>query len=184
MERDASGLKLQLGAQAPYFSLKGTDGKIYSLEEFTEAKALVIFFTCNHCPYAQAYEQRICALSELYRPQGVQFIAICSNDSRGYPQDSFENMVEKSRQLGFPFPYLHDETQITAKAYDAACTPECYLFNAERKLCYHGRIDDNYRDPSHVTRSDLADAIEAVLEGRTPDSPLTSAIGCSIKWKI
>lgn len=183
MEREATGLKLALGSQAPYFSLKGTDGKIYSLESFKEATALVIIFTCNHCPYAQAYEQRICSLAEMYRDQGVQFVAICSNDSRGYPQDSYENMVEKSRSLGFPFPYLHDETQVTAKAYDAACTPECYVFNGERQLCYHGRIDDNYRDPSHVTQTELADAIEALIEGRPPEATLTPAMGCSIKWK-
>jgi peroxiredoxin len=183
MEREATGLRLELGSSAPYFSLKGTDGKIYSLEEFRDSKILVILFTCNHCPYAQAYEQRICTLAELYRPQGVQFVGICSNDSRGYPQDSYENMVEKSKALGFPFPYLHDETQITAKAYDAACTPEAYVFDSERKLRYHGRIDDNYRDPSHVTKADLADAIEAILDGRRPEAALTGAIGCSIKWK-
>lgn len=184
MERDATGSKLKLGDKAPYFSLKGTDGKIYSLEEFKDAKILAVIFTCNHCPYAQAYEQRICSLAELYRPRGVQFVTICSNDSRGYPQDSFDNMVEKSKSLGFPFPYLQDETQVTAKAYDAACTPECYVFDSERKLRYHGRVDDNHRDPAHVTHHDLADAIEALLEGTVPEIPLTPAMGCSIKWRL
>ncbi len=184
MEREAAGLKLKLGSRAPYFSLKGTDGRIYSLEEFKPAKCLVLIFTCNHCPYAQAYEQRICSLAELYKPRGAQFVGICSNDSRGFPQDSFENMVEKSKLLRYPFPYLHDDTQVTARAYDAACTPECYVFDGERKLAYHGRVDDNYREPSAVTHHDLADAIEAVLEGRQPETPLTPAMGCSIKWKL
>lgn len=183
MERDASGSKLKIGDKAPYFSLKGTDGKIYSLAEFTDAEALVVIFTCNHCPYAQAYESRICSLAELYRPKDVQFVTICSNDPRGYPQDSFELMIEKSKSQGFPFPYLHDETQITAKAYDAACTPEAYVFDRERKLRYHGWIDDNYRDADKVTRHDLSDALDAILEKREPEHQVTAVIGCSIKWR-
>jgi len=183
MNRQAEGLKLSLGTQAPYFSLKATDSKIYSLAEFSDAKVLVIIFTANHCPYAQGYEQRICSLAELYRPSGVQFITICSNDARGYPEDNFENMVSKSQMLGFPFPYLHDETQVTAKAYDAACTPECYVFDSERKLRYHGRVDDNHRDPTLVVHNDLAEAIESLLSGNEIAEPLTPAIGCSIKWK-
>ena len=183
MNREATGLKLKLGSPAPYFSLKGTDFKIYNLAEFSEAEVLVVIFTANHCPYAQSYEQRICSLAEIYRPQGVQFVAICSNDAKGYPEDNFQNMVRKSEQLGFPFPYLHDENQTTARAYDAACTPECYVFDAERKLRYHGRVDDNYRDATLVARHDLADAVEAILAGRPVEEPLTPCIGCSIKWK-
>jgi peroxiredoxin len=183
MNREATGLKLPLGSTAPYFSLKGTDSKIYSLPEFAEAKVLVVIFTANHCPYAQSYEKRICSLAEIYRTQGVQFVAICSNDAKGYPEDNFENMVRKSEQLGFPFPYLQDETQVTARAYDAACTPECYVFDYERKLRYHGRVDDNHRDPTLVAHHDLADAIEALLAGKEVAEPLTPCIGCSIKWK-
>lgn len=174
---------LTIGQTAPYFSLKATDSKIYSLQEFVEAKVLVVIFTANHCPYAQAYEQRICSLAELYWPQGVQFVSICSNDPRGYPEDSFENMCAKSKLLGFPFPYLHDETQITAKAYNAQCTPECFVFDEKRVLRYRGRVDDNYRDPTLATQHDLANAIEAILNGMNVPIPLTPALGCSIKWK-
>lgn len=183
MQRESGGLKLALGEHAPYFSLKGTDGKIYTISDFRDRKGLVIIFTCNHCPYAQAYEGRIVELAAEYQPQGVQFITICANDSVGYPEDDFEHMVEKSRKLGFPFPYLHDETQAVAKAYDAACTPEVYLFDGEHRLCYHGRIDDNYQDRSQVTHEDLRNAIRALLEGQAPEPALTPAIGCSIKWK-
>jgi peroxiredoxin len=184
MERTASGLKLQLGERAPYFSLKGTDSKIYSLADFQGASALVVLFTCNHCPYAQAYESRIVEMALAGREKGVKFVAICSNDPIGYPQDDFESMVEKSKQLGFPFPYLCDDQQITAKAYDAQCTPEAYLFDAELKLQYHGRIDDNYQNPILVEHHELQDAINAVLDGRRPEQQLTPAIGCSIKWKV
>ncbi len=188
MERQASGLKLQLGEKAPYFSLKGTDGKIHNLSDYvakdhTSKKGLVVVFTCNHCPYAQAYEQRLITLALNYQEKGIQFVAICSNDSAGYPQDDFDHMVEKSKELSLPYPYLHDITQSVAKAYDAACTPEVYLFDSEQKLCYHGRIDDNHRDPKSVEHHDLRNALEAVLSGQPPESPMTSAIGCSIKWK-
>jgi len=183
MNKPAPKQKLSIGHPAPYFSLKATDSKIYSLAEFDEAKVLVIIFTANHCPYAQAYEQRICSLAELYQAKGVQFLSICSNDPKGYPEDSYENMRAKSKLLGFPFPYLHDETQVTARAYDAVCTPECFVFDAKRKLRYRGRVDDNHRDPTLVAHHDLADAIEALLQGEEVNEPLTSALGCSIKWR-
>jgi len=178
-----SGFKLQLGEQAPYFSLQGTDGKIYSLADFRNERGLVVLFTCNHCPYAQAYEERIKALAEKYQPEGVQFVAICSNDAVGYPEDSFDNMVKKWKLTGWPFPYLQDETQSVAKAYDAACTPEAYVFDAEQHLAYHGCIDDNHADTNGVSKHYLRDAIEAVLAGNPPKQPLTEAIGCSIKWR-
>lgn len=184
MERPSSGLKLQLGEKAPYFSLKATDSKIYSLSDFQGASALVVVFTCNHCPYAQAYESRIVDLAQRGKERGVKFVAICSNDPVGYPQDDFQSMVEKSKQLGYPFPYLCDDAQITARAYDAQCTPEAYLFDPQMRLQYHGRIDDNYQNPLLVERHELGDAIDAVLAGRSPEPQLTPAIGCSIKWKV
>ena len=184
MERTAAGLKLQIGERAPYFSLKGTDSKIYSLADFQGANALVVLFTCNHCPYAQAYESRIVELAQQGRERGVKFVGICSNDPVGYPQDDFASMVDKSKQLGYPFPYLCDETQITARAYDAQCTPEAYLFDSQFKLQYHGRIDDNYQNPALVEQHELADAINSVLAGKSPNPQLTPAIGCSIKWKV
>lgn len=183
MHREASGLKLALGDKAPYFSLPATDGKRYSLTNFNAKQALVVIFTCNHCPYARAYEERICELARTYQGAGAQFLAVCANDSDGYPEDDFAHMVERAKELKLPFPYLHDSDQSVAKAYDAACTPEVYLFDSEQKLRYHGRIDDNYQDPSLVNEHNLRDALDAVLAGEEPPQALTPAIGCSIKWK-
>lgn len=183
MERDPNALRLPIGSKAPYFSLKGTDGKIHSLPDFTSARALLVLFTCNHCPYAQAYESRLIELARIYQPRGVKFVAICSNDPLGYPEDDFDHMVEKSRVLKLPFPYLHDDTQAVAEAYDAQCTPEAYLFDSELKLFYQGRIDDNHRDPSQVTSHDLSDALDAVLSDEPLANNLTPAFGCSIKWR-
>ncbi|MBL7662180.1 thioredoxin family protein [bacterium] len=183
MERLAEGLKLKLGNPAPYFSLKATDGRVYSLADFANKQVLVTIFTCNHCPYAQAYETRLVELARFYQPRGVQFIAICANNADAYPEDSFEKMVEKAKALALPYPYLQDVDQNVAKAYDAQCTPEVYMFNAERKLIYHGRIDDNYQEPEKVTVHSLRDALDAVLSGEAPNPALTSAVGCSIKWK-
>lgn len=184
MIRDAAKSQLTIGAKMPYFSLRGTDGRIYNAAEFRSKRALVVIFTSNHCPYAQAYEGRIVELAQSYANRDTQFITICSNDPVSFPNDNFEQMIEKSRFWGFPFPYLHDDTQIAAHAFDAACTPECYLFDAERKLRYHGRIDDNYADPEGVTKRDLALALDAVLSGNEPQSALTAVEGCSIKWRV
>ncbi len=183
MQRDASGSKLALGEKAPYFSLRGTDGRIHTISDYTDKRSLVVVFTCNHCPYAQAYEQRLISLANRYQPRGAQFITICANDANGYPEDDFPHMVEKASSLKLPFPYLHDESQITARAYDAACTPEVYVFNEERSLCYHGAVDNNHKDATQVTAHYLADALDAVLSGEQPKVPVTSVIGCSIKWK-
>lgn len=183
MERKADNITLALGEKAPYFSLPAVDGKIYSLSDFVGAPALCVIFTCNHCPYSQAYERRICDLAERYQPLGVGFVAICANDADGYPEDGFEKMVERSKEVGFTFPYLRDEQQVVAHAYDAACTPEVYLFNRELRLAYHGWVDDNHEDVNKVTRHDLRDALDAVLSGETPATQLTPVLGCSIKWK-
>src|SRR5437762_1753302 len=131
MERHPSAVSFNLGEKAPYFSLPATDGKIYSLSDFTGSQAFAVVFTCNHCPYAQAYESRLTALVKRYHAAGLRMVAICANDADGYPEDSFPQMVERSRSLGFPFPYLHDENQSVAQAYDAACTPEVYLFDRD-----------------------------------------------------
>jgi len=183
MQTHAEKSTLLISETAPYFSLPATDGKIYSLSDFVDCQALVVIFTCNHCPYAKAYESRLCELARRFTPQGVGFVGICSNDAEDYPEDSFEQMVERSKTLGFPFPYLHDTTQNVARAYDASCTPECYLFNRERSLVYHGWVDDNHLRPDLVSSSDLKNAIEAVLRGETPKNQLTAVIGCSIKWR-
>jgi peroxiredoxin len=183
MIRDARSSKLKLGSRIPYFSLRGTDGRIYSSADVRDKKAVVVIFTCNHCPQAQAYDTRMLDMVREFSTQSVQFYTICSNDAFGFPTDSFEQMIEKSRFWGYPFPYLHDDTQIVAHAFDAACTPECYLFDGDRKLRYHGRIDDNASDPTQVGRRDLALAVEAVLTGGEVAVPLTNVEGCSIKWR-
>jgi peroxiredoxin len=183
MERPVDEGTLLLGEKAPYFSLPATDGRIYSLSDFADAKALLVVFTCNHCPYSRNYEQRLSEIAARYCPEGMGMVGICANAGEDYPEDSFEHMVEKSQNLGFPFPYLHDEKQIVARAYDAACTPECYLFNHQMQLVYHGWVDDNAERPDLVTSPDLKNAIEAVLAGKTPPLQQTAVIGCSIKWR-
>ena len=174
---------LALGSLAPTFQLPGVDGQTHDLESFAGSSALVVIFTCNHCPYAKAYEERFVQLQQDYHARGVKLIAISSNDATNYPEDSFAKMKERSEQSGFNFPYLYDETQAVAKAYDAVCTPDIYLFDGERKLRYHGRVDDQWRDANAVKQHDLRRAIDAVLEDREIDFEVFPAMGCSIKWK-
>jgi peroxiredoxin len=175
---------MPVGTPAPPFSLPATDGKTYALADFSSAKALVVVFTCNHCPYAKACEDRLVALQSDYGPRGAALVAINSNDARGYPEDSFENMVVRAKEKGFNFPYLRDDTQEVARAYDAACTPDVFVFGRDRKLVYNGRIDDNWKEPGKVTRQDLRLVLDAVLAGRAPDLPeVVPSMGCSIKWK-
>lgn len=174
---------LELGSPAPDFKLPGVDGKTYGLADFKDAKALCVIFSCNHCPYVQAYEGRMIQLQKDFGPKGGQLVAVNSNDSEGYPEDSFENMKERSRAQGFNFPYLRDESQDTARAYGAQRTPHIFLLGADRKLAYIGRIDDNYKDPAAVKSRELADAFEDILAGRPVRVAETFAVGCTIKWK-
>jgi peroxiredoxin len=175
---------LGIGKQAPDFkNLPGTDGKTYSLESFKNSPVLVISFTCNHCPYAQAYESRYIALAKEYQPKGVAFIAINSNDAEGYPEDSFEKMKERARDKQMPYPYLRDESQQVARDYGAVCTPHLFVFNQERNLAYTGRIDDNWKDINAVKSHDLKNALDDLLAGRPVKTPQTNPLGCSIKWK-
>lgn len=175
---------LAVGTPAPPFSLPGTDGRTYSLGDFADARALVVVFTCNHCPYAKAAEDRLVRLQDEYGPRGARLVAINPNDDRGYPEDSFEEMRKRATDKGFNFPYLRDETQEVARAYDAACTPDVFVFGQERALVYNGRIDDNWKDESRVTRRDLREVLDAVLEGRAPSLPeVVPSMGCSIKWR-
>jgi len=175
---------MPLGTPAPYFSLPATDGQTYTLASFRSAEALAVIFTCNHCPYAIASEDRIISLAEKYKPLGVVFVAINPNDAASYPEDSFENMIVRAKEKAFPFPYLCDESQQVARAYDAACTPDIFVFDRERKLRYNGRIDDNWQFPEHVTRRDLETALDDILAHRELSFSLVSSMGCSIKWKV
>lgn len=174
---------IELGIKCPSFELMAVDGKRYSLESFASSKALVVAFTCNHCPYVQAYEGRLIELVKRFSSKGVSFVCINSNDSKAYPEDSFEGMKKRSRDLGFNFYYLWDESQSVAKSFSAACTPEFYVYDSNRKLRYHGRLDDNHKDASAVKKHFLNDALEALLTGASIETAQTAAMGCSIKWK-
>lgn len=177
-----SDAALQIGDRAPDFSLRGTDGKTYALSVFDSATLLAVVFSCNHCPYVQAYEDRLIALQRDYAGLGVQVIAINSNDGVAYQEDSFSNMAARALAKGFNFPYLHDSSQQIAFAYGATHTPQLFLFDRDRRLAYTGKIDDNWQRPEAVRRSYLREAIDALLSGAAPNEPVTHAIGCTIKW--
>jgi peroxiredoxin len=174
---------MAVGTQAPAFSLPGVDGKTYTLDSFADAPVLVVVFTCNHCPYAKAVEDRLIQLQRDYLARGVRLVAINPNDARAYPDDSFEQMKVRATSKAFNFPYLRDEDQSVARAYDAACTPDIFVFGKPRTLIYNGRLDDNWQDPNKVTRNDLRKVIDAALAGRSPDIEAVPSMGCSIKWK-
>ena len=176
--------KLEIGHKAPDFNLPNVDGTEYSLTTLADKKVVVIVFTCNHCPYAQAYEDRLITLQVDYAGKGVQLIAINSNDAAGYPEDCFDSMVKRAAKKKFTYPYLRDETQRAARGYGAEYTPEAFVLNNQRQLCYVGRIDDNWQHPEKARSQDLRQALDAVLAGKPVDNPVTHAIGCTIKWKL
>jgi len=174
---------LKLGDQAPKFTLKGVDGREHSLDELKGQKGIAVIFSCNHCPYVKAYEDRMIQLAKEYQPKGITFVLINANDPVKYPEDSFENMIKRAEEKGYPFPYLWDETQEVPRAYGAERTPEVFLFDSELKLRYHGTIDDNWEDASKATKHYLRDALEALLQGQEPQVKETAPVGCTIKWK-
>lgn len=167
---------------APTFDLPGVDGRTHSFEEYADAPVLVLVQSCNHCPYVLAWEGRINALQREYADRGVRIVAISSNDAEAYPADSFERMVEHARDAGYVIDYLYDESQDVARALGSERTPECFVYDAERRLVYHGAVDDN-RDERDVTEHYLRDAIEAALAGGTPPVTDTPAVGCTVKWR-
>ena len=172
---------VSLGSKAPYFSLPDTDGNNLSIENFSK-EILVVIFTCNHCPYAKAVEDRLIKLANRYNSK-VDFVLISSNDAENYPEDSPEKMAEQAESKSYPFPYLFDETQEIAKAYSAVCTPDIFLYNNDRELEYRGRLDDNWKEPEKVSREELKMAIEIVLKGEEIDFTQIPSMGCNIKWK-
>jgi peroxiredoxin len=175
--------KNPLGSPCPDFRLPAALGGIVARDDFANIPVLGVFFYCNHCPYAQAIEGRLIELEKDYRDRGFRFVAISPNDAMTYPDDSFANMKKRAEQRGYAFPYLYDEDQSVARAFDAVCTPDLYVFDAARKLAYHGRLDDSPRDPAKVHRSELREAVDALLLGRRPSEQQNPSIGCSIKWK-
>jgi peroxiredoxin len=196
---------LELGEPAPDFDLPGVDGKRHRLADFADARLLVIVFSCNHCPYVIGSEDRMIAFALAHAPQGVRMVAINANESVDHPDDSFPHMVERARAKGFPFPYLHDQTQQVALAYGALRTPHYYLFakaggrmgdgggagegsgaddgGGAWVLRYTGRMDDSPRHPGRERTHELADAVEDLLAGRDPRLAVTNPIGCNVKWQ-
>ena len=175
---------LPLGTPAPDFDLPDTDGKIVSLGDFNGTPALVVAFICNHCPYVQHLREALAEFGHECQAKGASMVAICSNDADHYPDDAPERMAEEKERRGYPFPYLHDATQEVAKAYRAACTPDFYLFDADRKLVYRGQFDDSRPGgDTPVTGGDLRTALDAVLAGQTVPEKQKPSTGCNIKWK-
>jgi peroxiredoxin len=172
-----------LGAPCPDFQLPAVDGKSYGRADFDRAPVLVVMFICNHCPYARAVEDRLIRMARDFGARGAAFVGVCSNDAATYPDDAFDELAERWRSKQYGFPYLHDEAQDVARAFGAVCTPDVFVYDRERRLAYRGRIDDSWKDESKVTRRELADAVEALLDGRPPSPGQRPSIGCSIKWK-
>ena len=173
---------LPLGAQAPDFDLPGVDGKNYSLASFKPAKVLVVVFSCNHCPAVIGSQDRMIQLYKDYAGRGVAMVAINSNEDQNHPDDSFDKMKLRAREKGFAFPYVRDESQDAAKAYGALRTPHYYVFDAQRRLRYTGRMDNNPYDATKATQHDLRAALDALLAGKEPELALTNPIGCNVKW--
>jgi peroxiredoxin len=175
-------MTIALATEAPTFDLPGVDGQQHSLDDYADKPALAVVWSCNHCPYVQAWEGRMVALQGEFGDRGFELVAISSNDADNYPEDSFEAMKTRAGQQGFNFDYLYDEDQSVLNAYGAERTPEVFLFNGDRRLVYHGAIDDS-REEDEVTERYLRDAIEAVLAGEEPSVSDTPSVGCTVKRK-
>lgn len=174
---------LQIGEKAKDFSLPATDGKTYSLSDFSEAKTLVVFFTCNHCPYVIGSDPVTQKTAEKYAEEGVTFVAINSNDTAAHPDDDFAHMVQRMEEYKFPWVYLRDEDQSIAKEYGALRTPHFYVFDGDRKLVYTGRGLDNPKDPEKASANDLDRVLDEVTSGKPVSEQLTNPIGCNVKWR-
>lgn len=180
----SSTMALELGSTAPLFSLPDTDGSVVCLDDFWRSRALLVMFLSNHCPYVKHLRGAIAELAGEYQPRGVGVVAIGSNDAERYPQDSPQAMRREKEEAGYAFPYLYDESQLVAKGYRAACTPDFFVFDESRALVYRGQFDDSR--PGNgvpVTGRDLRAALDAVLEGRPAPAEQKPSLGCGIKWK-
>lgn len=175
---------LELGAPAPAFALPDTSGKVVRLDDFREAKGLLVVFMCNHCPYVVHVRHELAAIGREYGPKGIAMVGINANDAAAYPADSFARMGEEARRVGYPFPYLYDATQAVAKAYRAACTPDFFLFDGDRRLVYRGQLDDARPGlDTPVTGRDLRRALDALLAGQPILGEQLPSMGCNIKWQ-
>lgn len=177
--------QFQINSEMPEFSnLPCVDGKKYSSSDFEGKKILVVAFTCNHCPYVQAYEERIISLQKDYTAKGIQIICINANEIQNYPDDSYEKMIERAKMKNFNFLYLRDEDQSVANKFFATHTPEFFVLDEKRKLRYHGRLDDNWQKLEDVKETYLRNAIDSLLKGEEVKISETFSIGCTIKWKM
>jgi peroxiredoxin len=175
---------MALGTLAPGFRLPDPTGRFFSPEDFSKAPALLVAFLCNHCPYVKHIQPRFTAMAREYQARGVAVMAINSNDAQAYPEDSPEKMAEEIAAAGYSFPYLYDESQAVAKAYRAACTPDLFLFNRNRRLFFRGQFDDSRpKNGLPVTGADLRAALDMLLAGEAPPANQKPSVGCSIKWK-
>lgn len=175
---------LDLGTPAPNFRLPDIDGKDVARDDFKNAKALLIMFVCNHCPYVKHIQSGLVQLAKDYQSKGVAIVAISSNDAEKYTDDTFAKMKDEARQNGYTFSYLYDETQAVAKAYRAACTPDFFLFDKNFKLAYRGQFDNaRPKNAEPVTGKDMRAALDALLAGRAPSADQAPSVGCNIKWK-
>lgn len=172
----------ELTDTCPDFSLSGTDGKTYSLQDFKNDHPLVVMFICIHCPYVQAIEDRLIQLGADLKSQNINVIGICSNDAVSHPEDSFENMKKRAKEKGYSFFYLCDDTQEIAKKFGAVCTPDYFVYDKNLKLAYRGRLDDSWKDASKVTKRELFEAVLSLENGTAISTNQTPSMGCSIKW--
>lgn len=175
--------QLKIGDMAPPFTgLPGTDGRPHSLQEFASSPLLLVVFSCNHCPYAQAWEGRLLQLAKDYAMKGMATVIINPNDTANYPDDRMDRMKERARAKNYPCPYVRDDSQEVAHAYGALVTPHLYLFDRQRRLIFQGRVDDNWQEPAKAKKHFAQEAIEAALQGKPVPTPTTSVIGCTVKW--
>ena len=177
------GFTLEMGAPAPDFKLPATDGKTYALADFAEAETLVVFFTCNHCPYVIGSDEVTRATAEKFKDRGVRFVAINANSQNTYREDDFSHMVARMEEFHFPWVYLRDEPQAVARAYGALRTPHFFVFDRSRRLVYTGRGVDNPRETAKATVNDLERALDEITSGRPVSVPTTNPIGCNVKWE-
>jgi peroxiredoxin len=180
----ATSTMMPLGTQAPDFSLPDPGGRTWTRDEFQDSPGLLVMFLCNHCPYVKHVRNELARLTTSWRDRGLAVVGVQSNDWDAYPDDAPDRMAEEAQAVGYTFPYLVDETQEVARAYGAACTPDFFLFDADRRLAYRGQLDGSR--PGNgvpVTGADLGAAVDAVLDGRALDGDQRPSIGCSIKWR-
>ena len=180
---ELSKYRLHAGDPAPDFALPGVDGRTYRLADFAKDRFLLVVFWCNHCPYVQAWEGRMVEIGKRYLPHGVAIVLINSNDARAYPEDGLESMARRSREKGYPFPYLVDESQDVAHAYGALVTPHPFQFDAQRRLLFQGKIDNDHQHAERVTEHYLARALDQALGGKPVHPDELPVQGCTVKWR-